>query len=141
MQALKRVSDWDRRLAKVTETHLKTPSVWGESDCLLKVADAIEAVTGLDLAVTVRGKYKTELGAAKLLLKRKYENVEAVFDDYFEPVGRLMAQRGDVVTIEEDGAIAAGYVTNYGVAVATPGGIAFRPQTSPNIRKAYKVGR
>lgn len=141
MEKLTRIKDWDRRLAAVTTRHIKTPSQWGESDCILKVADAVEAVTGNDLARTMRGKYHTELGAAKLLKKRKCDNVEQLLDKYFEPVGRLMAQRGDVVAVDQGDAIAAGYVTEYGVAVASPSGLAFIPQTSPSIRKAYKVGR
>lgn len=138
---MERVHEWDRRLAEVTSRHLQTPSSWGESDCLLKVADAIEAVTGIDLAGSIRGKYKTEAGAAKLLRKRGHTNVESLLEELFDPVGRLLAQRGDVVTIEQDGQIAAGYVTEYGVIVATPTGSAFRPQTDQSIRKAFKVGR
>lgn len=141
MKNLTRLPDWDRRLAAVTERHMQTPSVMGESDCLLKVADAVEAVTGFDPAAKQRGKYNSAQGAAKVMRRMKCANAEEVLAKMFEPVGRLLAQRGDVVSIEEDGEIAAGYVTNYGIAVATPAGIAFRPQTSPSIRKAFKVGR
>lgn len=141
MKHLTRVKDWDRRLAAVTSKHITTPGVWGESDCLLKVADAVEAVTGEDLAASIRGAYSTEAGAAKFMRRRKCENVEQVLEQFFEPTGRLTAQRGDVVSIEQDGEIAAGFVTEYGVAVPTPSGTVFRAQTSPTIRKAFKVGR
>ncbi|MBX3580842.1 MAG: hypothetical protein KF810_02960 [Rhizobiaceae bacterium] len=141
MTSLTRLPDWQLRLAAVTTRCLETPSEWGSSDCILKAADAVEAVTGVDLAAEFRGAYSTETGAAKILRQRGCENVEQLLDQMFEPVGRLMAQRGDLVSIEEDGAIAAGFVTEYGVCVATPRGSAFRPQTSLAIRKAYRVGR
>lgn len=137
-----RVKDWDRRLAAVTARHLNTPSEWGASDCIMKVAEAVEAVIGEDMARLYRGKYSTEIGAAKILRKKGCANVEELLAKKFKPVGRLMAQRGDVVSIDtQDGQVAAGYVTEYGVAVATPSGIVFHPQTSPAIRKAFKVGR
>ena len=137
-RVLTRLPDWDRRLARVTEKHLASPAVWGESDCLMTVADAIEAVTGLDPAARIRGKYSSELGAAKLMRRRGCSTVEMVFDKLFHPVGRLLAQRGDVGTVERGGVIAAGYVTEYGFAVRTDRGLEFLPQT--DIRSAFKIG-
>lgn len=141
MEKLTRLPDWDRRLAATLTDHIRTPSEWGKMDCILRAADAVMAVTGTDLAEDYRGKYSNEIGAAKLLKKLKCENVEQLIQKYFEPVGRLKAQRGDLVTVEDDGVIAVGYVTEYGVAVSSPTGTSFRPQTSPTIRSAYKVGR
>lgn len=135
---MSRLNDWDRRLARVTEKHMRMPGVWGESDCLLTVADAVEAVTGKDHAAKVRGKYSTPLGAAKLMKRRKCDTVEDVLAKLFQPVGRLMAQRGDVGTVELDnGEIAAGYVTEYGVAVKGERGLRFVPQTA--LRTAFRV--
>ena len=68
------------------------PGTWGVADCLLTVADAVEAVTGVDLAAKVRGTYSSELGAAKLMRRRKCADVEAVLAKLFPPVGRLMPQ-------------------------------------------------
>jgi hypothetical protein len=137
-KALTRLPDWDRRLARVTEKHMALPGVWGESDCLLTVADAIEAVTGKDLAVRIRGKYSSEIGAAKLMRRRGCANVEEVLAKRFPPVGRLLAKRGDVGTVERQGVLAAGYITEYGMAVKTERGLEFVPQT--DIRSAYQVG-
>lgn len=141
MKKLTRLPDWDRRLAEVTARHLTTPAVWGESDCLLRVADAIEAVTGEDLAKAIRGKYSTELGAAKLLKRKKCDDVGQLLARHFEPCGRLMARRGDIMIVEQDGVIAAGFVTEYGVAVTSPRGTVFRPQTDATMKAALKVGR
>lgn len=136
-----RLPDWDRRMAVVATRHMREPQEWGKSDCITRVADIVEALTGFDPAADIRGKYTTPEGAAKLMRRRKCDNVEQLLEKYFEPVGRLKAQRGDLVTVEDDGVIAAAYVTEYGVAVSTARGTFFRPQTSDSIRKAFKVGR
>lgn len=137
-RVLTRLPDWDRRLARVTEKHLTLPGAWGESDCLLTVADAVEAVTGQDPAARIRGKYSSEIGAAKLMRRRGCADAEMVLAKLFLPVGRLLAQRGDVGTVERGGVIAAGYVTEYGFAVKTDRGLEFLPQTE--IRSAFKIG-
>lgn len=138
MLKLTRLPDWDRRLARATERHMSTPMQWGESDCLLTVADAIEAVTGIDPAAKIRGKYSSEIGAAKLMRRRKANDVEQVLERLFAPVGRLMAQRGDVCVVEREGVLCAGYVTEYGVAVKSERGLDFIQQTE--IKTAFKVG-
>lgn len=138
MLKLTRLPDWDRRLARATERHLKTPGVWGESDCLLTVADAVEAVTGVDPAEKVRGKYTTAQGAAKVMRRRKAETVKDVLAKLFPGVGRLMAQRGDLCVVERAGMLCAGYITEYGAAVKDERGLTFLPQTQ--IVAAFKVG-
>lgn len=105
---------------------------------MLTVCDAIVAVTGKDPGKSIRGKYSTEIGAAKLLKRRKFDTVEDALAAAFTPVNRLQAQRGDVGTIEKNGVLAAGYVTEYGFAVKTERGLIFYPQTE--IRSAFKVG-
>jgi len=141
MQIPKRLPDWDKRMVLVTARHMREPQAWGTSDCITRAADVVEALTGFDPVAEFRGKYHTEEGAAVIMRRRKCENVEQLLEKYFEPVGRLSAQRGDLVTVEEDGVIAAAYVTEYGIAISTARGTVFRPQTSHGIRKAFKVGR
>ncbi|GAA2867512.1 hypothetical protein GGQ99_001281 [Aminobacter niigataensis] len=138
MLKLQRLPDWERRLALVVEHHLETPGEWGVADCLLTVADAVEAVTGVDPATRIRGAYSSELGAAKLMRRRKCADVEAVLAKLFPPVGRLMAQRGDVGVVEREGVLAAGFITERGLAVKVEAGLAFYPQTE--IKTAFKVG-
>ncbi len=138
MLKLTRLPDWERRLARVVERHLDTPAEWGVSDCLLTVADVVEAVTGTDPAANERGTYSTEAGAAKVMRRRKCADVEAVLAKLFPPVGRLSASRGDVGVIDRDGELVAGFVTERGFAVKDEAGLVFFPQTA--IRSAFKVG-
>ena len=134
-----RLVDWEVRLAAVTEKHLHLAGEWGKSDCLITVADAIRAVIGKDHARMIRGKYTTELGAAKIMKRRGFATVEDVLASRFPPVGRLLAQRGDVGVVERNGVISAGYVTEYGFAVKSETGLEFIPQTE--IRSAFAIGR
>ena len=139
LKTLPRLQDWDRRLARVTEKHLRLAGEWGGSDCLLTAMDAVEAVTGQDPAQKVRGTYSTEQGAAKLLRRRKAEDVEQMLAKLFPVLpSAFMAMRGDLAVVERDGVVSAGYVCEYGVAVKTETGLAFVPVTS--IRSAYQVG-
>lgn len=43
------------------------PFAWGEFDCLLWLADWIEAQRGIDLGVNFRGRYSTMLQAARIV--------------------------------------------------------------------------
>ncbi|CAI2935009.1 DUF6950 family protein [Aminobacter niigataensis] len=138
MLKLQRLPDWERRLALVVEHHLDMPGEWGVADCLLTVADVIEAMTGIDPAARVRGTYSSEIGAAKVMRRRKCADVEAVLAKLFPPVGRLSASRGDAGVIERDGMLAAGIITERGFAVKVETGLVFYPQTA--IKTAFKVG-
>jgi len=135
-----RLKDWDRRLARVTEEHLATPGEWGVSDCIVTAAACVAAVTGVDIMAPWRGRYKTEAGAARLMRKEGCANVEDVLGKLFglPPIGRLMARRGDLVVVERNCQLCAGYICEYGAAVKTETGLVFLPQTE--TRSAFRVG-
>ncbi|WP_435657266.1 DUF6950 family protein [Brucella pituitosa] len=124
---------WEKRLVAVTEAHLVTPLVWGKSDCLLTTCDAIEAMTGVDPAADIRGKYKSKAGAYRLIKQRGYDSLGAVLADRFEEIGTAMAQRGDVGIFEKT----VGYLCEYGFAVKGEDGLRFLPRTM--VERAFKV--
>lgn len=138
MLELTRLPDWDQRLARLVERHMQTSGGWGAADCLLTAMDAVAAVTGIDPAAAIRGRYKTQLGAARLLRRNGFEDVEQALASHFPEVGRLLAQRGDLAVVEQDGVLAAGFVCSHGVAVKVEAGLMFVPQTE--IKSAFKVG-
>lgn len=138
MLELTRTTGWDQRLAAVVDRHAALPGEWGTSDCLLTVADVILALTGVDPAEDVRGRYDSETGAAKLLLKRGYENVEQALAADFPPVARLMAQRGDVGVVARNGQLAAGFICDRGFAVKIETGLLFLSQM--DVKSMFKVG-
>lgn len=102
-----RHSDWSLRLANLLRESQDKPFIWGEFDCCLFVSDCCVAVCGMDPAADYRGRYKTEVGAKRALLKR-HGSVEAAFDACFQRVDVAFAQRGDIVTyLDSDGVTAA----------------------------------
>lgn len=139
MLELTRLPDWDRRLARAVDRHADIPGEWGVADCLLTCADIVEAVTGFDPAADIRGRYKTEAGAARLLRKRGYTDVEAALADLFQPEAVLMAQRGDLGMVERGGRLTACFITDKGGAAKTERGLSFFPQTE--LKTAFRVGR
>ena len=124
---------WEKRLVAVTEAHMNTPLVWGKSDCLLTTCDAIEAMTGVDPAADIRGKYKSRAGAYRLIKQRGYDSLGAVLADRFEEIGTAMAQRGDVGIYQNT----VGYFCEYGFAVKGEDGLRFIPRTM--AERAFKV--
>ncbi|OBQ72401.1 DUF6950 family protein [Mesorhizobium loti] len=138
MLQLTRLPDWDRRLARLVPAIAATPGVWGQSDCLLTVMDVVAEITGFDPAADIRGKYKTEAGAARILRKRGFDDVEMALASLFAPVGRLMAQRGDVGVVDQDGQLCAGFMCDRGFMARTETGVFILPQSA--IKTAFKVG-
>ncbi|KRB26334.1 DUF6950 family protein [Mesorhizobium sp. Root172] len=138
MLQLTRLPDWDRRLARLVPAIAATPGVWGQSDCLLTVMGVVAEITGFDPAADIRGKYKTEAGAARILRKRGFDDVEMALASLFAPVGRLMAQRGDVGVVDQDGQLCAGFMCDRGFMARTETGVFILPQSA--IKTAFKVG-
>ncbi len=105
---LARRPDWLARLtAYLAEVRTK-PFRPGEHDCALAAADAVMAITGVDLALAWRGTYST-LDEGLALLRA--EGVE----DHIELVGRclpeippLMAQVGDIMAVLDGNHLALG---------------------------------
>jgi hypothetical protein len=92
-----RLPDWEARLADYLASVADLPMAWGRHDCALHAANAILAVTGEDHGVPYRGRYQTELGAARALRRQGFDSVEAQFDAVYPILAPAFAQRGDVV--------------------------------------------
>lgn len=135
-----RVDHWDRALEAVATVHVAIVPEWGVSDCLLTTADVIQAVIGIDPLAEFRGRYKTEIGAARKMRENGCESVKDVFERYLmlEPVNRFSARRGDVGVVLINGEYTAGFVCSLGFAVKQPHGLTFF--SLADIEQAYKVG-
>lgn len=91
----KRLPDWQPRLAALISQRMRQPLVWGQHDCCLFAADAVLAVTGHDLAASLRGTYSTEAGATQAL-----QQLGGLVDLCVQRLGPVVrtqqAQAGDV---------------------------------------------
>ena len=92
-----RLDDWESRLGEYLAGHRRTPFAWGIHDCVLFAAGAVEALTGVDPAADVRGRYATAIGSKRTLTRMGYASVEALADAHLSRTNTAMAQRGDVV--------------------------------------------
>jgi hypothetical protein len=99
---MRRLDNWEHRLAEFIASRQQLPFAWGQHDCCLFACDAVLTMTGVDLASDFRGKYHSAHGAARML--KSYGGTvellaEAIAEQHeiweLQPV--LFAQRGDVV--------------------------------------------
>ena len=91
-----RQQNWAIALQNQISEFNEKPFAWGTHDCFTFAADCVLAMTGEDKMAKRRGKYKTELGANKML--KKIGGVEkAITSELGEPIDPKLAQRGDVV--------------------------------------------
>lgn len=66
-QHLSRRVDWVRALDRFVAANRYRPFAWGVWDCGLMAADAIQAMTGVDLAAAWRGRYRSYRELLRLL--------------------------------------------------------------------------
>jgi hypothetical protein len=120
---LTRKEHWDTRaFHDFLQARAKLPFAWGTNDCALFAADAVLAITGTDIAADFRGKYTDEASAfalIKTVTARGTDPATAVGDaaewcanhaGLIERVYPLMAQRGDLVVMENGGQTIAGVI-------------------------------
>ena len=95
-----RPENWPARLAAYVQARQSRPFVWGDHDCCLFGADWVRELHGVDLAGDVRGKYKTALGAARIVghgFSLATFVGDRLADHGFAKIPVRMASRGDVV--------------------------------------------
>jgi len=144
---MQRKDHWDTQhfddflLARVTMEF-----AWGTNDCALFAADAVEAITGVDIAEDFRGKYTTEKKAFALIASLTGGTTVADAASYcaakhglVEHEFPLMAKRGDLVVVEDDSRLIAGVVHLSGrhVVVVGEGGLKRVPLTA--IKRAWAI--
>lgn len=129
-----RLPDWEKRWHAFIEAWRARPYLYGESDCMMFVADGILAVTGEDLAAPWRGCYATEDEANAILADHGgvIALVSSVLGDPF-PIGH--ARRADVVM----GPVAPGFCLGTHAAFMGEDGLSFRPLHQ--CRLTWRIGR
>lgn len=131
-----RLSNWEARLSAYLAEVLDRPYRYGSHDCLLHVANAALAMTGVDPGAGHRGKYRTEAGAARHLRRHGADSPAAMMDQRFERIPPAFAQRGDAVA-GDDGI--PGVCIGARAAFVGEDGLAFTPIAE--WRFAWKVAR
>lgn len=153
---LQRTRHWaTREFHAFLRTRVRTPHVWGQHDCALFAADAIKSYTGVDIAADFRNpdgtaKYSTKAEAFALI-----QTVTGAGKDPATAVGDaaawcaekhgmvewehpLFARRGDLVVMEQDGALIAGVVHLSGHMVAV-GEVGLRKVPITEVKRSWHV--
>lgn len=102
---LQRCGDWASRLELYLQACDRRKFRYGQLDCCLFVCDAVQVMTGIDLAAWFRFRYRTRREAHELM--RKFAGgpsvqavVRRVADEYrLDSVAPAFAQRGDMVLV------------------------------------------
>lgn len=124
------------------------PFAWGENDCALFAADAIQVITGTDIAEDFRGKYSTEIGALRTAKKIAGGATVVAAAAYcaekhglVEHKYPLMAKRGDLVIVRNgDGGEIAGIVSLDGRHVLSPGDSGLALFSIVDVTRAWSLG-
>ena len=144
---LKRRDDWPGRLLALIAERRATPFAWGRHDCALFACDAVEAMTGVDPAKGLRGKYRSALGARRALKEHAGAGLTATARKIAKVHGCpevpvLMAQRGDLAIVETE-APGGKRVLSLGVVmgedVTVPGVNAMAAVPVSDARRAWRI--
>lgn len=135
-----------RELHEYLTNHANTPFAWGTFDCCLFAADAVQAMTGVDIASDFRGEYSDSASAFALIHSVTGSTTVADAAAYCaakhgltEWKHPLMAQRGDLVVFESGDNLIAGIVHLSGryVVSVSESGLVKAPITA--VQRAWHI--
>ena len=147
--SLTRAQHWaTRSFHQFIKDNTNTPFKWGEHDCALYAANGIQAMTGVDIASDFRGLYTDEATAAAAIEKvtgiknGSVEDAAAYCANKYgltEWQHPLMAQRGDLVVVEDAGRVIAGLVHLTGRHISAAGENGLKRLQITAIKRAWHV--
>lgn len=109
-----RHDDWQERLSRYFESVADRRFEWGQHDCALFAASAVEAMTGVDILAEFRGQYSSRVGAAKALREIGQGTLIKTFNHRLGRWKRpALAQRGDIVMFQNSAGICCGSFSRF----------------------------
>ena len=121
---MRRVEDWQSRLRSTIAQWQKKDFVWGKTDCFCFAAACVEALVGKNPMQPVLGEYKSQREAYKHVLKGikgkdgTFYKADGITGYIGLAMGQekpvSMAQRGDVVLCNVEGANVTGIMSEDG---------------------------
>jgi hypothetical protein len=121
-----RRENWVILLDEYLQWKETVPFVFGANDCCLFAAGAVQAITGIDLAVAFRGKYKTEATAIRALKRYAGGGVRELMErmaseNSLLETSPLSLSRGSVALIQHEGRDSLGIISLTGMHIVAPG--------------------
>lgn len=131
-----RKPDWPLWLDALVTERLTAPFAWGRNDCALFAADAVQAITGVDLAASLRG-YRGPRQALRVLAAHGgVRGIAARALGASQPA--TDAREGDVALLPVGRREALALVYGGMVVAPGPGGLHWVPL--PDALCAWRVG-
>jgi len=124
---IRRTHDWRGRLTAFLAAKARAPFVYGEHDCALFAAGAVEAMTGVDPAAEWRGRYTTWRGGLRVLRAAGHADHVAAVAALLTEVPPAFAAAGDLAVVVGEGGPALGVVQGELIYVLRPEGLALVP--------------
>lgn len=136
MAAVMRRHDWPERLAAFLEERRNVRFRWGENDCVLFAADAVQAMTGVDLAAPWRGQWDSRASATDALGRAGglLAAVDMILPAYDSPT---MAGRGDLAAFATRGRI--GLAVCVGAQAIAPSALGWQARPMGDALAAWRV--
>jgi hypothetical protein len=138
---LSRIDGRRTRLLAALERLERVPVVFGRSDCLMRLADTVQAMTGVDHGARFRGRYTTEAGGYRVLKRAGFDGpigyLTAPDGCGFAEIHPSRAQDGDIGAILRDRRWAFGVIVGDRFYPAGVGGLAILPRG--RVERAFSV--
>lgn len=135
---MNRLTNWPRLFAEFLDSRRETHFAWGTHDCCIFAADAIQAISGVDLAERYRG-YDSKEEARVILHAHGGVAGVTVLAEHLPEVAPKRAKRGDLVLIRGHFGDTLGVLGLNSYPVA-PKRIGWRSVDRERILRAWSVG-
>ena len=99
-EKIARQPGWDAALVRTLSAALSEEFAWGKADCMSMQSDICFAMTGVAFLPPAFRRYRSAIGAAKLMLSNGFSDIEGVLDAVFETIPVSQARRGDCGLID-----------------------------------------
>lgn len=133
-----RVPGWETRLYQATRELAARPFEWGKNDCALFCADVVLALTNTDYMARFRGRYSTEIGAARVIRSEGFADLGDAAASMLPEIHVSEAQRGDVALCDGKYGPFLSIITGHMVIGPTCNGLMHVSVT--HAMRAFKVG-
>ncbi|MGB1388678.1 MAG: DUF6950 family protein [Paracoccaceae bacterium] len=129
-----RYPDWQARLVAYLRSIQRLPHVYGQHDCALFCANAVNVMTGEDYAEEFRGKYDTKKAGLLLMKEHGYSSHVALAADKLKAIPPAFATPGDLAVLKGN---IMGVVQGRFIYVLTPDNLAMLDLL--DATRAFKV--
>ena len=134
-----RKDDWYSSLSTFIDGAFRRPFAYGEFDCTLFAAGAVEAMTGVNLYADFLGRYRTLRGGMLQLKTLGFDSHVDYAASLFAEVHPAMAQVGDIAVIDTETGHGLGIVQGSRIYVTQPGALGLGLVDLLRATRAFRV--